>query len=474
MDTSVDAGWEEGEEGAALAGARVLIADASVQYRATLRAIVESLGAVDVAEAGNIDEIAAALHEADTQVMLCGSRFSDGRNGAQLLEELRERQLLPAAALVVVIGGERTRREVAAVAELGPDAVILKPFSRDDVVQRLLRYRQRKLRLGALLAAADAGRIVEAVEGCRRLAAEQPSLHSEAYRLVCERLLALGRFELLAPLLREAMALRPLPWALLMVARLRWQEHQLDEACRIAEGVVHKWPSYLAGYDLLAQLNEQLGRPEQALEWLDRAAEVSAFNLRRLRRSGEIALRSGNLPRAEQAYARIVERTGPPASSGGADYANLIQVMLARGRFEAAQRVIEDEADRLGDGHGDAQVTRILFELARARRDEDAEAIDGALETLAQRVREGVADLSPTLLLQGLEVCAEFGRHETGYPLAQQIAHSTRIDRLMLQRARLLVDRLRRQPRVQMSVPAVDEGAAGEGDAGELRLSEAI
>lgn len=465
---------QHGDEDAALAGVRVLIADASAYHRATLRAIVESLGAADVAEAGSIDEIAAALHEADTQIVLCGERFSDGRNGAQLLEELRERHLLPAAAMVVMIGSDRTPREVAAVAELGPDALILKPFSRGDVVERLLRYRQRKLRLQALLNAIDAGRVVETVEDCRRLAAEQPSLHSEAYRLVCERLFTLGRFDLLAPLLREAMLPRPLPWGLLMAARLRQNDQQLDDACRIAESVAHKWPSYLAGYDLLAQLNEQLGRPEQALEWLDRAAEVSAFNLRRLRRSGEIALRSGNLPRAEQAYARIVERPGPPASSGGADYANLIQVMLARGRFEAAQRVIEDEAERLGDEHGDAQVTRILFELARARHDGDAQAIETALAVLEQRALEGMADLSPTLLLQGLEVCAEFGRHEAGYSLAQQIAHSPRIDRMTLQRARMLVDRLRRQPRVEIVAPSADESgeAAEEGAAAAVAAEQ--
>ncbi|MGD9943107.1 MAG: response regulator [Burkholderiaceae bacterium] len=455
-----------------LTGLRVLIADASLPTRAQLRAIVEGLGAAEVVEAGALEDTVAALGGAETHIMLCGARFSDGRSGAQLLEALRARDMPAPATMVVVVGGERTARSVAAVAELGPDAVIVKPFSRHDVAQRLSRFHLRRQRLRALADDVEAGRVVAAIEACRQLAAEQPSLHSEAYRLICERLFAHGRFELLAPLLREAMAVRPLPWGLLAVARLRQREQQLEAACRIVESVVQKWPTYLAAYDLLAQLNEQLGDSQAALHWLERAAEISSFSLKRLRRSGEIALRSGDLDRAEQAFARIVERGGPPPPAGSADYANLVQVMLARGRFDAARRVLDDEAERLGEAHADAQLTRILFELARARRDAEPAAVDAALDALTQCVLAGIGELSTTLLLQGLEVCAEFGRHEAGYPLAQQIAHSGRVDRLVLQRARVLVDQLRRRARPARA-PAEGAQALGEAAQADDRAAEA-
>jgi DNA-binding response OmpR family regulator len=77
-------------------------------------------------------------------IILSDYLLEDGRDGQQLLEELRQQHLVPLSTVFMMITSERAYHNVVSVAELAPDDYLIKPFTADDLHGRLVRALYRK------------------------------------------------------------------------------------------------------------------------------------------------------------------------------------------------------------------------------------------------------------------------------------------------------------------------------------------
>ncbi len=429
-----------------LAGLRALLVGKPSHTQKLLRQTVERLGCDEVTEAATAEDAVLTLELSPVHLVICDAQLDGARDGDQLLEELRMRNLLPPVAIFVLVSSERAQRKVTSYAELGPDAYLVKPIERDDVVRRLARLVARRRLLREVFVALDDDDTGRAASAARSVAASHPAVAAEAARRVADRLIAEQRLDEAEALVRELMTPDEPHWALLRLARVRYLQGKLPDSHRILERLIARAPDLLAAYDLMAMVEEQMGRLDQALARVDAAAERSAFNLGRLRLSGELAVRAGDLARAEREFGRVMERLRSAGLETASDFGNMISVLVARGKLDAAAALQAEQARSRRDDP-DTQLMQPLVEVARARDAGDRQRLDVWLDLLVEMLQSGGADASSSLQLAALEAVFDNGRSDDGFRLAQSMIRTFRADRAALHRLRSLIDRRQRQPK---------------------------
>lgn len=428
-----------------LAGMSVLIIDRSRASRLELRDLVTDLGAVQVIDAEGIEPAMLTLRMQPVHLIVTEYTLQDGDTAQTLMERLREAKLLSLSTMFVVISAERSSRSVAAVAEFGPDAYMIKPLVRHDVRMRLARASHRKRALYTLHGLVETDRLDEAAVEALRIGEQHPPLHSEALRLVTERLVAAGRLDAAEKLARTALERHRYPWALYRLAELRFHASRYDDAARLLKGLIERHPDHLAAYELLARIREMRGQFDRALECLDQVAGRSVHTVERLRRTGALARRVGDLRRAESSYAQVMRRTRGESVGSAEDTVNLVQVLMGRGKTEQAERVTREQTRRSGN-HPDALVAEAMLAFTRARQAGRRDDMVAAMDTVVRAVENGGGELSMSLGLQVLENCVEESLRAPGYRCALAMVRSRRADRPVLNRLRALVEELSHTP----------------------------
>ncbi len=321
---------------------RVLIVDRHPAARDSLRLMLSALGITSVVGAGGSAEALRQVGSSSFDIIISDYVLDDGRDGQQLLEELRLRHLIPLGTVFMIVTSERSFQNVISVAELAPDDYVIKPFTVDQLQARLLKAVFKKNFFAPVYQKLDAGAYVGALNACERLLANTSPFEFDIIRLKGEILNALGRHDEAEAVYREVMTTKPSPWARMGLAVALRGRKSLDEAESLARSVVDEFPQYLSAFDFLAGVQEEKGLLTEAQAVLQQAATISPKNAVRQRIVGDVAMRNGDLETAEKAYTKVLERHRGSSLRQIDDYANLSRVMLDRGHTGGARQVIQE------------------------------------------------------------------------------------------------------------------------------------
>jgi len=138
---------------------RVLIVDRQPNARNTLRTMLSTLGVTQVHGASSAWEALRQVAKHEFGVIFSDYVLEDGRDGQQLLEELRHRHLIPLSTVFMIVTAERGYQHVASVAELTPDDYLIKPFTAEQLQGRLARALFKKKIFASANAALEKGAI---------------------------------------------------------------------------------------------------------------------------------------------------------------------------------------------------------------------------------------------------------------------------------------------------------------------------
>lgn len=333
---------------------RVLLVDRHSAARDALRMMLSALEITSVVGAGSATEVLRQVSATNFDIILSDYHLDDGRDGQQLLEELRQQHLIPLATVFMIVTGERGHQNVVSVAELAPDDYLIKPFTSDQLQARLLKAVYKKQYFGPVYRKLDEGAFVGALNACDTLLATDSPFELDTLRLKGEILNALGRHDEAEAIYRDVLDRKSVPWARMGLAIALRGNKVLDEAETLAESVVHEFPEYLSAYDFLAGVREEMGNLVEAQEVLQQAATISPNNAQRQRIVGDVAMRNDDLDAAEKAYGKVLERRRGSSLSQVDDFANLSRVMIDKGHTEGARRIIQDmKRDLRGNKHGE-------------------------------------------------------------------------------------------------------------------------
>lgn len=407
---------------------RVLIVDRHSPARDSLRLMLGALGVTAVHGAGNSADVIRQVKANRFDIILSDFVLDDGRDGQQLLEELRHAHLIPLSTVYLIISSERSYTNVVALAELVPDDYLVKPFTADQLQARLIKAIYKKHVLRKIYEQIERGALQEAIAACDRVIQQQPVYMYDALRFKGELLHSLGLTGDAEAVFRRVLAGRNVPWAKMGLAMALRDRGALDEAEQLAAQVTGEAPDYLSAYDFLASVQEAQGRLPEAQRTLQRAAEASPNNTLRQRLVGDTATRNKDYAGAEKAYGRVIDRSRGSSLRTVDDFANLSRVLVERGNVEASRKIAAD-MKREWRGDKQAELAALITESLCLDLEGAAERAQGLVEQaieLQQLVQDEADDkgkhVSQRLAVDLAHACYATGKAAAGEKIMRQVA----------------------------------------------------
>lgn len=439
---------------------RVLIVDRHPPARESLRLMLAALGVTAVHGAGNSAEVIRQVKANRFDIVLSDFVLDDGRDGQQLLEELRHAHLIPLATVYLIITSERGYTNVVSMAELAPDDYLIKPFTADQLQARLVKAIFKKHVLRKIYEQIERGALQEAIAACDRVIQQQPAYMYDALRFKGELLHTLGRTAEAEEVFRRVLEGRVVPWAKMGLATALRDRGALDEAGTLAEEVLEEAPEFLSAYDFLASVHEAKGRLVDAQRVLQKAADASPHNTIRQRLVGDTAARNKDLLGAEKAYAKVIDRSRGSSLRTVDDFANLSRVLVERGDVAASRKIAAD-MKREWRGDKQAELAALITESLCLDMEGSPDKAQGLVEqaiVLQQQVEAEAGakgkHVSQRLAVDLAHACYATGKQEEGQKIMRQVAAENHEDPHLIDHITSVFDK------------------TGQGDAGKALLEQ--
>lgn len=407
---------------------RVLIVDRHPPARESLRLMLAALGVTAVHGAGNSAEVIRQVKANRFDIVLSDFVLDDGRDGQQLLEELRHAHLIPLGTVYLIITSERGYTNVVSMAELAPDDYLIKPFTADQLQARLVKAIFKKHVLRRIYEQIERGALQEAIAACDRVIQQQPAYMYDALRFKGELLHTLGKTAEAEEVFRRVLEGRVVPWAKMGLATALRDRGALDEAGDLAEQVLEEAPEFLSAYDFLASVHEAKGRLVDAQHVLQRAADASPHNTIRQRLVGDTAARNKDLLGAEKAYGKVIDRSRGSSLRTVDDFANLSRVLVEKGDVAASRKITAD-MKREWRGDKQAELAALVTESLCLDMEGSPDKAQGLVEQAIALQQEVVAEasakgkhVSQRLAVDLAHACYATGKQEAAQKIMRQVA----------------------------------------------------
>lgn len=422
--------------GKEMSSKRALLIDRYPNARTSLRMMLSAMGIGLIDNAGTSADVFRQLRAHRFDIILSDYLLEDERDSQQLLEELREQHLLPRSTVFIVITSERAYHNVVSVAELAPDDYLIKPFTAHELNVRLARALYKKRFFAKLYEHLDNGAYVEALVTCERLIRQDSGFRFDALRFKGEILNTLGSHAEAQRVYQQVLAQRAVPWARMGLAMALRGQQQMSEAEAFGQSLIDDFPEFIAAYDFLAEVQEEVGKLPEAQEVLQRAAMISPNNSTRQRMVGDVAARNQDLQAAEKAYGKVLQRRRNSSLRDIDDYTNLSRVMLDRGHTTAA-RLVTEELRRDWRGNQQGEFAALVMESLCANKEGEPAKAKRAVEK-ALILHEALKDegrstaVSEKLALDLAHACLVTGDEENAREIARRIAAENHENRIMI------------------------------------------
>ncbi|WP_035056914.1 response regulator [Andreprevotia chitinilytica] len=280
--------------------ARVLVADDSSSVRQSIRMTLSQAGISRVDTASSVGETRRRLKNGMYDVILCDYYFGEGSTGQELLEEMRHTGELPLATIWFMITAEASYEKVVAVAEIGPDDYLIKPFTSALLTDRLAIAWVKKQFFRPVYDKLDIDDTNGAIDALRDILDSAEQYRTDALRLLSNLLLETGRLDEARLLLEEILQSRVVPWAKLNLARVLNKQGNKTQAEAMLQGAINEHAQYVDAYEELASMYMAEGRLDEAMTVFDRCLSLTPNNVGRLQKAGNLANMLGDSSKARQ------------------------------------------------------------------------------------------------------------------------------------------------------------------------------
>jgi tetratricopeptide (TPR) repeat protein len=289
-----------------------LIVDDFVGVRQLLRESLRNLGARNIDQASSGGEAMNLLGRIRYDVVLCDYNLGEGKNGQQVLEEARQRNLLNPSSVWMMVSAEKSTESVMGAAEHQPDAYLIKPITEGVLLTRLNRVWHKKQLFRPIDQAYGEKDYLRAARLCdeeiaRGVENERANVHRiDLLRMKARLMEKSGQPVKAREAYDEVLAEREYQWARAGLAKIRMANGELEQARQLFQGVIAENRHYIDAYDQLALAYQQMGQLDEACSVLERAARLSPNSVPRQRHFGQVCLKLGNVGMAEKAFRKCI------------------------------------------------------------------------------------------------------------------------------------------------------------------------
>ena len=321
---------------------RVLLIEPHSGLRSSIHNMLNLCGVTKIEHGVSAGTSIGAIKSKYFDLILCEYDLGVGQDGQQLLEDMRHYKLAPLSTIFFMVTAERSYEKVVSAAELAPNDYLLKPFTPDDLMERVMRALKKRTIFMPIYELMEAGDSQGAINSCLEREAAGDRDQVDFMRLRAELHILLGEPELAEPIYKQLTEMRTVAWAKLGLAKSMHLQGRYDEAEQILTSLVNENDRFMDAFDLLAQNHEANGQLESAIEVLNTAVEISPHGVRRLRRLGAIALELGDLDCAEVNLKKVVNKVKYSEFKDPEDHVHLVNALVQKGNLDQAKMVVRD------------------------------------------------------------------------------------------------------------------------------------
>ncbi len=288
------------------AGKNYLVVDDFIGVRQLLREALRGLGARNIDQASSGGEAMGALNRTRYDVVLCDFNLGEGKNGQQVLEEARMRNLLLPSSVFLMVSAEKSVESVMGAAEHQPDAYLVKPITEGVLLSRLNRVWRKKQVFNLIDQAYLEKDYLRAARLCEEQIAGNKVHEIDLLRMKARLMERSGEPGKARETYERVLAQREYQWARSGLAKIRLADGDYEQARQMFQTVIAENRYYIDAYDQLALAYQNMGMHEEALGILERAAKLSPNSVPRQRNLGQACLKLGNVGMAEKAFRKCI------------------------------------------------------------------------------------------------------------------------------------------------------------------------
>lgn len=402
----------------------VLIIDDMEGMRSQLRMTLSSSGFAKLHVVSNIKEALERLSTHHYDVVLCDYSLGDSTNGQQFLEYLRTADLIHRNTIFVMVTAEQSYAKVVAASECAPDDYLLKPFTAAEFNIRLEKLLGRQEYFAAIDQASDKKNWPKMIAECDKLLAARDKYYFDVCKIKGVALIRDNQLTQAEALYREIIAMRPLGWARLGLARTLARLDKKAEAEQLANEIVAELPQFMAAYDFLGKLLAESGDKQGALDILQQAREIAPGTMNRIRELSALAVGTGQPEIAEKIMREtLVKHKYSPVRQAN-DYALLSRALVDQGKTTDALIVIQDAKKSFTDSNSNALLAVTESTVHRVAGNEALahKALEGVLSA------EDMSLFSADMLVAMADAGFALGREEEATRLLQHAVQNNHDD----------------------------------------------
>lgn len=407
---------------------RCLVVDDMPDVRVAISGMLRVFGVQQVDVVANGEQAMEACFSNHYHMVLCDYNLGPGRDGQQVLEELRYRNRLNNTSIFVMVTAETSREMVLGALEYQPDDYVTKPITQALLRQRLDRVLLRHRELYSIKQAMDEKDYAAAEQRCAERLNANTSHRGACLQIQAEMNLRLFNFKRAEEIYTGVLNERPLLWAKLGLGKTQVAKKEYDKATANLKEVIREDRRVVEAHDLLADAYMGQGDTILAQQVMQDAAEVSPKSVMRQRRLAELSKLNADTQACLEASRRVIKTARNSVYESPDDYFNLARELAdlskegevnadkyVKETFEVLQKLEKRPYfDVSADVQSNSLKSRSLL------NNNKAEAADAFLEKAKSLYQERKEDLKPevgldfaqTLIVKGDKSAADEVLHE--------------------------------------------------------------
>lgn len=408
---------------------KFLVIDDFENFRLSIRQMVRSFGVERIEVAGNGSDAINRCEREHFDVIICDYNLGAGKNGQQVLEELRFNNILKHTSLFVMVTAETSKDMVMGALEYLPDSYITKPITKAVLQKRLDNLIEQREVLKPINHAVDQGDLEKAVE-----LLDQEIKANTKYVTWCLRTMAnlyyqLEEFELAKKIYENVLSKRDIGWAKLGMGKVRIALGEHEEAVEDLTGLLKTNGNLIEAYDALADAYLNLGQTKQAQKTLEDAVSISPHAIMRQKKLASVADSNRDYDAASDAYRKTMKLGFNSVHESAENYLNLGKCLsdLAEGdtsevgkkRAKEAVHTMERVSKKFKDDDN-VKMSAALIEC-RVHKGQGDETKSKAAMAKAQKVMD-VADADPYTSLEFARTLYTMGQEADAEALLSELA----------------------------------------------------
>ncbi len=286
---------------------RFLIVDELDTFRFSTKKTLMELGLKLIDTASNAQSVIAGFQSVNYDVILCNYELGKGKNGQELLEELRYRKLLKFNSLFFIITSEVEKHKVMGTLENEPDGYLVKPVTPRELETRLSKSLTIVEAMRQINTAIDEGDYASAVTYCDRKIVEDSRYTLRCLKIKTWLLTRLGDLDAAQQVYEALLKDQEILWAQFGLARIHMQRKRYPAAETLLQQMLAQHPEQVEALDLLAEIKRRQGEIATAQELVEQAISISPNSLLRQKQHADLCVANEAPDKAIESFRKLVK-----------------------------------------------------------------------------------------------------------------------------------------------------------------------